>query len=39
MDILEGAGGAVLELDAEEVAEVRGGTAAELNSKCRSVVR
>lgn len=38
VNILEGAGGAVLELDAEEVTEVRRGSAAELNGESRGVV-
>lgn len=38
VNILEEARGAVLELDAEEVTEVRRGSAAELNGKCRGVV-
>lgn len=38
VNILKGAGGAVLELDAEEVTEVRRGSAAELNGESRGVV-
>ena len=38
VNILKGAGGAVLKLDAEEVTEVRRGSAAELNGECRGEV-
>ena len=38
VNILKGTGGAVLELEAEEVTEVGGRATAQLNSKSRGVV-